>query len=193
MKCVSRNLVLTVLIIHTFQPSIIAAPKSLPLLSSLRAEDVGKILCQNASLFHYPSRGTLTFTFRHTAGEPEVRLPVALLGWPTDWSDFKAVQSVFHSSSLETISLGFFDGRQTKLFRIEPLAGIRIKAVIPFDAFLPTPSKSPTQAARLQDFSGGTHFHVQKRAGDYPENAVSKPTHSVHAPRFYAHGRGSGR
>ncbi|HEU0296747.1 MAG TPA: hypothetical protein VFR47_28680 [Anaerolineales bacterium] len=117
---------------------------SLPLLPSVRAEDVARFHRHEASIFHDPSAGSLTFTFHHTAAEPEVRIPVAQLGWPTDWSAFKAMHFTFHSTNLETISICFSSGEQTKAFRIEPLAGIRIKGVIPFDVFfLPTSTVTP--------------------------------------------------
>jgi hypothetical protein len=85
----------------------------------------------------------LTLTFNYTSGEPEVRFPIAQLRWPTDWSAYKAVQYTFYATSLETVAIGFSNGSQTKSFITEPLAGIRIQGVIPFDSFIQTRAMTP--------------------------------------------------
>jgi catechol 2,3-dioxygenase-like lactoylglutathione lyase family enzyme len=85
------------------------------------------------------------FVLRFGAGEPlpEHRLPVARLGWPTDWRSWQAIQFEFTASSLEAFSFGFSDGRQVKSAIIEPLPGLRIRAVIPFDTFYQTRTMTP--------------------------------------------------
>src|SRR5574341_2455322 len=121
-----------------------SSTNSVSLLACLRAEDVDMLHKHEVSIFRDSSNGTLTFTFGYTAGEPEVHIPVSQIGWPTDWSAFKAIQCTFHSTSLETISICFSHREQMKAFRIEPLPGIRIKAFIPLEMFfLPTSISSP--------------------------------------------------
>ncbi len=123
--------------------SYLAATASFNLLQSLDSRKLSEVQTSNASVFRDPDSGALTLTFRYAAGEPEVRIPVAVMGWPTDWSPYKAIQYNFYASSLETVSIGFSDGSKTKYFVTEPLSGIRIKGVIPFDAFVQTRTMTP--------------------------------------------------
>jgi hypothetical protein len=113
------------------------------LLERIRAEDLAKIDTTHARVHQDPGTGALTFTFDYAEGEPEVRLPVRALGWPVDWSAYRSIQYTFHASSLETIAIGFSDGHSTKAFVTEPLSGIRIYGVIPFDAFTQTRTLTP--------------------------------------------------
>ncbi len=85
------------------------------------------------------------FVLRFGAGEPlpEHRLPVARLGWPSDWRSWQAIQFEFTASSLEAFSFGFSDGRQVKSAIIEPLPGLRMRAVIPFETFFQTRTMTP--------------------------------------------------
>lgn len=85
----------------------------------------------------------LDFTFRAADAEPEFRIPVAKLGWPTDWRRWKALRFEFTASSLEAFSVGFSDGSVVKSMIMEPLPGLRIRAVIPFDAFYQTRQMVP--------------------------------------------------
>jgi hypothetical protein len=109
----------------------------------LAQSGLGRITTQAASLYQDPRTRAVTITFNYTKGEPEVRIPVRLLGWPTDWSGYKSIQYTFSTTSLETLSVGFSDGKTTKAFVTEPLPGIRIFGVIPFDAFTQTRTMTP--------------------------------------------------
>jgi hypothetical protein len=85
------------------------------------------------------------FVLRFPAGEalPERRVPVAQLRWPNDWRSWQAIQFEFVASSLEPFSFGFSDGRQVKSAIIEPLPGVRIRAVLPLDTFYQTRAMTP--------------------------------------------------
>lgn len=113
------------------------------LLKSLQPKDLEKLQTKSASVFQDPVTKALTLTFNYTSGETEVCFPIDQLGWPTDWSAYKAVQYTFHATSLETVAIGFSNGSQTKSFITEPLAGIRIQGVIPFDSFVQTRTMTP--------------------------------------------------
>jgi hypothetical protein len=113
------------------------------LLERLEGHQVSAFSTKDASVFRDPESRSLTFTFNYTQGEPEVRIPVAALGWPTDWSAFQAVQYTFSTTSLETVAIGFSDGNETKFFVTEPLPGIRIHGVIPFESFVQTRGLNP--------------------------------------------------
>jgi hypothetical protein len=113
------------------------------LLRLLRPDDLAKFKTEETRVFRDAATGALTLTFNYTQGEPEVRIPVRELGWPTDWSAYRAVQYTFYASSLETISIGFSDGAKTKFFITEPLPGIRVQGVIPFDSFVQTRQMNP--------------------------------------------------
>ncbi len=110
------------------------------LLARLKPADLDRFQRKEASAFLDRS---LTITFRYTAGETEIRIPVAQIGWPRDWSQYKAVDYTFFASSLEPVAIGFTAGGQTKFFITEPLPGIRIRGVIPFDAFTQTREMTP--------------------------------------------------
>jgi hypothetical protein len=115
-----------------------ASPRDL--LSTL---DPSLIKCDHARVFQDPRTKALTITFEYFAGEPEVRLPVKSLGWPTAWSDYRSVQYTFHTTSPESIAIAFSNGAATRSFLTEPLAGIRIYGVIPFDAFIQSKTMMP--------------------------------------------------
>ncbi|MBI5084519.1 MAG: hypothetical protein HZB13_07975, partial [Acidobacteria bacterium] len=85
----------------------------------------------------------LQFTFPAGQAAPEFRVPVAKLGWPADWRSWKAMRFEFIASSLEPFSVGFSDGTQVKSLVMEPLAGLRIGAVVPFEAFHQTRGMTP--------------------------------------------------
>ena len=133
------SLLLTILVFAESQ----ALLADVDLLKSLQRNDLEKLQTKCASVFQDPVTKALTLTFTYTSGEPEVRFPTAQLGWPTDWSAYKAVQYTFYATSLETVAIGFSNGNQTKFFITEPLAGIRIQGVIPFDSFIQTRAMTP--------------------------------------------------
>jgi hypothetical protein len=133
------SLLLTILV-FTESQTLLA---DVDLLKSLQPKDLERLQTKEASVYQDPVTKALTLTFNYTSGEPEVRFPIAQLGWPTDWSAYKAVQYSFHSTSLETVAIGFSNGSQTKFFITEPLAGIRIQGVIPFDSFIQTRAMTP--------------------------------------------------
>jgi len=93
-----------------------------------------------------PATAPLDFTFRRSEAEPEFRIPVAQLSWPLDWRQWKAIRFEFLASSLEAFSIGFSDGSNVKSMIMEPLPGLRIRAVIPFDAFYQTREMVPQNA-----------------------------------------------
>ncbi len=114
--------------------------RQVDLLARLKAADVERFQRKEASVSLDKS---LTVTFRYTAGETEVRIPVAQVGWPADWSQYKAVDYTFLASNVEPVAIGFSAGGETKLFITEPLPGVRIRGVIPFDAFTQTREMTP--------------------------------------------------
>ena len=113
------------------------------LLARVKQADLAAFGTADARVFRDAGTGAVTLTFNYAQGEPEVRIPVRKLGWPTDWSAWRAVQFTFETTSLETLSIGFSDGAATKAFITEPLTGIRIYGVIPFDAFVQTRTMTP--------------------------------------------------
>ena len=113
------------------------------LVARLTAVDVAKLTVRGASVHQDPASKALTFTFNYSEGEPEVRIPVRQLGWPTDWRAWRSIQYTFVTTSVETVSIGFSDGKVTKAFITEPLAGIRIAGVIPFESFVQTRTMNP--------------------------------------------------
>lgn len=90
-----------------------------------------------------PAPKPMKFTFRRGQAEPEFRIPVSQLSWPRDWRAWKALRFEFLASSLEAFSVGFSDGSKVKSMIMEPLPGLRIRAVIPFDAFYQTRQMIP--------------------------------------------------
>jgi hypothetical protein len=113
------------------------------LVARLTAADVAGFTVRDASVERDATSKALTFTFKYSQGEPQVRIPVHKLGWPTDWRAWRSIQYTFTASTIETISIGFSDGTVTKNFRTEPLPGIRIAGVIPFDSFVQTRTMNP--------------------------------------------------
>ena len=71
------------------------------------------------------------------------RVPVSRTRLARGWRAWKALRFEFIASSLEAFSVGFSDGLQTKSMIMEPLPGMRIRAVIPFDAFYQTREMVP--------------------------------------------------
>src|SRR3954451_11925277 len=109
----------------------VAGARDMDLFARLAAADLAKCSFKNASVSQDPATKSLTLTFDPAPGEPEIRMPVRALGWPADWSAWRSIQYTFQSSSVEPVSIGFDDGSKLKAALIEPLAGIRISAVIP--------------------------------------------------------------
>jgi hypothetical protein len=120
-----------------------AAARDTDLFAQLSATDLAMFATTNASVFQDPASKAVTFTFAYAMREPEVRIPVRALGWPADWSAWRSIQYTFQTSSLEPVSIGFSDGTTEKAFLTEPLPGIRISGVIPFDAFVQTRTMTP--------------------------------------------------
>src|SRR5512138_2006220 len=66
-----------------------AGPSStVELLHRLEPTDLTKVTAKDAVLFLDPTTHALTITFRYVPGEPEVRIPVASMRWPTNWKAF---------------------------------------------------------------------------------------------------------
>ena len=120
--------------------ALAAAAPPHDLLSTL---DVSLVQCDHARVYQDPRTKALTITFEYFDGEPEVRFPMKALGRPTDWTSYRSLQYTFKTTSPETISIAFSNGTTTRSFLTEPLAGIRIFGVIPFDAFNQTKSMTP--------------------------------------------------
>jgi len=121
----------------------IAADTRTDLIARLTPADLAKFKLNDARVFQDQETKPLTLTFNYAEGEPEVRIPVRELGWPTDWSSWRSIQYTFMATSLEALSIGFSDGEVTKDFITEPLPGIRIFGVIPFEAFVQTRTMNP--------------------------------------------------
>ncbi len=117
--------------------------EDLDLLGALKSSNIQNIVTKGASVALDPKHKSFTVTFHYTRGECEARIPVSRMGWPTDWSLYKAVQVTFHTTSLETIAIGFSNGEATKFFFMEPLQAVRIQGIIPFDAFTQTRTMTP--------------------------------------------------
>jgi hypothetical protein len=121
----------------------VAANEQVDLIARLTAADLAKLAVRDASVHQDPASKALTFTFNYSEGEPEVRVPVRQLGWPTDWRAWRSIQYTFATTSVETISIAFSDGKVTRAFITEPLSGIRIAGVIPFESFVQTRTMNP--------------------------------------------------
>jgi hypothetical protein len=115
-----------------------APPRNL--LSTL---DVSLIKCNHARAYQDPRTKALTITFDYFAGESEARLPVRSLGWPADWSEYRSLQYTFHTTSQESLSIAFSNGATSRSFLTEPLPGIRVFGVVPFDAFIQSRTMTP--------------------------------------------------
>ena len=113
------------------------------LLRVFTPAQLAAIQTKDAAVFQDRETSALTITFRYAQGEPEVRIPTALMNWPANWSRYKALAYTFFTSGVEPIAIGFSNGRDTRFFRTEPLPGIRIKGVIPFEAFVQTRGLTP--------------------------------------------------
>ncbi len=123
------------------QPAALKA--EINLLASLDEGSLKRFTSNGPAAFLSKEDKSLTITFPYAPGDLELRIPVRAMGWPSDWSKYRAVRYTFHASSLEMIAVGFGDGKQTRLFITEPLPGIRIRGVIPFDAFVQTRAMVP--------------------------------------------------
>jgi hypothetical protein len=120
-----------------------SAVAEVDLIARLTAADFAKLSVRDASVHQDPASKALTLTFNYSEGEREVRIPVRQLGWPTDWRAWRSIQYTFVTTSVETISINFSDGKVTKAFITEPLSGIRIAGVIPFESFVQTRTMNP--------------------------------------------------
>jgi hypothetical protein len=120
-----------------------AAEARVDLIARLTAADIANLAVRGASVHQDPASKALTFTFNYSEGEPEVRIPVRQLGWPTDWRAWRSIQYTFATTSVETVSIAFSDGKVSKAFITEPLSGIRIAGVIPFESFVQTRTMNP--------------------------------------------------
>ena len=131
---------------HLLLLLLLASPAlaaDMDLLRVFTPSQLAAIQIKDAALFQDRETGNLTITFRYAPGEPEVRIPTASMNWPADWSRYKALEYTFFTSGVEPVAIGFSNGRETRFFRTEPLPGVRIKGVIPFDAFVQTRSMTP--------------------------------------------------
>jgi hypothetical protein len=120
-----------------------AAAAELDLFAVLTPATLAKCETRNATIARDPAGKAVVLTFDPAGAEPEIRLPVRALGWPSDWSGWRSIQYTFRAGTLEPLSIGFDDGGSIKAFLTEPLPGIRIAGVIPFDAFVQTRSMTP--------------------------------------------------
>jgi hypothetical protein len=133
-----KSLILQALLFVT--PTFAADINLLHIMAPSQLEALQK---KEATVYQDQETGTLNITFRYVQGEPEVRIPTALMSWPTDWSSYEALEYTFSTGGLEPVAIGFSNGRETRFFRSEPLPGIRIKGVIPFESFVQTRGLTP--------------------------------------------------
>ena len=72
-----------------------SAEAQVDLIGRLTAADIAKLSVRGAFVHQDPASKALTFTFNYPEGDPEVRIPVRQLGWPTDWRAWRSVQYTF--------------------------------------------------------------------------------------------------
>lgn len=111
-------------------PALVEPPD---LLMLIRVAGIAKLAVNSASAYQDDRSGCLTMTFHYIHGDPEITVPTADLGWPTDWSPFRAIAFTMQSTSLEPIFIRVPESAGEKDVIVEPLEGIRIRGVIPFD------------------------------------------------------------
>lgn len=143
MRARSASLVLSALF---FAPTAIDSISSEPLdlVKQIQNAGIDQLSTNSASIYQDERSGCLTMTFHYIHGNPEVKVPTRKMGWPGDFSGFRAIVFTLQSTSLEPIFIGFSDGQATKDVVVEPLQGIRIRGVIPFDVPAPKVNeKSP--------------------------------------------------
>jgi hypothetical protein len=109
----------------------------------LQTLDPGVIKLRESRLYRDAARESFTVTFDQGAADPEARFPAATLGFPSDWRAWKGLAFDFHTTSIEPFRIEFFDGQISKSLLIEPLQGMRIRAAVPFDAFIQTRTMTP--------------------------------------------------
>ena len=83
---------------------LLAVPASAADVDLLRVytpSQLAAIQTKNAAVFQNRDNGALTITFWYTDGEPEVRIPVASMNWPANWSRYKALEYTFSTSSID--------------------------------------------------------------------------------------------
>ncbi|HEY2013816.1 MAG TPA: hypothetical protein VGH38_09970 [Bryobacteraceae bacterium] len=118
-----------------------AAPADL--FARLTPADLAKCTGKNASISRDEATKAVTIRFSRAEGDAELRIPVRALGWPVDWSAWRSIQYTFETTSIEPVSIAFDDGVKPKAFLTEPLPGIRIFGVIPFESFTQTRAMTP--------------------------------------------------
>jgi hypothetical protein len=110
-----------------------AAEKSVDLLAEMRAAGASKLTASSATVYSDERSGCMTITFHYIHGDPQVSIPVAALGAPSDWSSFRAISFDMRSTSLEPFFIKFSNGNSKKEIVIEPLEGLRIQGMIPIE------------------------------------------------------------
>ncbi len=140
--------IVSVSMLLLLQTGVALSPVEPPdLLLLIRDAGIAKLAVNSASVYQDDRSGCLTMTFHYIQGDPEVRVPVAEIGWPTNWSQFRSIAFTLQSTSLEPIFIRFSDSKQKKDMVLEPLEGIRIRGVLPFD--VSAPHAKETQIAPL--------------------------------------------
>jgi hypothetical protein len=120
-------------------PAATSADRPVPLQTLERSA----IQLRGTRLYHDSARESLTFTFSQGAAGPEVRIPAAVLRLPQDWRAWKGLAFDFHSTSIEPFTIDFSDGQTAKGMIIEPLQGMKLRAAVPFDAFVQSHTMTP--------------------------------------------------
>ena len=148
-----------------------------PLPRRSAPDALAKCPAKNASIARDDARKAVVFTFDPVAGEPEIRMPVRALGWPSDWSEWRSIQYNFLASSVEPLSIAFDDGRIAKAFTDRAAPGhphLRRDSV----RFLrPDTLDESAAASRLQGLAEAPLHFPERRGGGVP-HALSSADHT---------------
>ena len=138
----------TLLLIHAGSSSAPVEPPDL--LKQIQAAGIEKVAVSSASVYQDDRSGCLTMTFHYVQGDPEVKVSIQQVGWPVDWSRFRSVAFTMRSTSVEPVFMGFSDGNKAKKdVVIEPMKGIEIRGVIPFETPMPAENENIPQLPPL--------------------------------------------
>ncbi|MGC1836982.1 MAG: hypothetical protein WA674_01465 [Candidatus Acidiferrales bacterium] len=130
-----------------------SAPAASPdLLKQIQAAGIGKLSAASASVYQDDRSGCLTMTFHYVQGDAEVKVPIQNVGWPLDWSGFRSITFTMRSTSVEPVFMRFSDGDKiNKDVVIEPMPGIEIRGVIPFEEPIPTVNQNVPRLSPIGD------------------------------------------
>ena len=124
------------------QPGNPPAEQGPDLLAEMRAAGSAKLDTNAATVFMDDRSGCVTLTFHYLHGDPEVKVPLAAIGAPSEWLNYEEISFDMRSTSLEPIFINFSGAAAKKDVVIEPLAGIHIRGMIPFEPLNPTQNRN---------------------------------------------------